>query len=190
MTILALIVLESVTPLEKIKFNAVYEQQSDFTCGVAAAASLSSIYWGLKVTEDMLMPLLPHCESTSTETVSEISLYDLQMLLEGLGFITGGFRLEYSRLVDAARKYGPLICHTEHNGGHFVLFIDEVKGFALLADPSRGGILVSSDEFLSTWTQAALAVSHSARGLSEENIGRAVSEAEERLHALVSWCLR
>lgn len=174
----------AVHPLEEERFTFIYEQQTDASCGIASVSSLVSVYWGVEVTEKDLLAFLFNGDEAL------ISLYDLQLLLEHLGFAAGGFRLSYGELREAAERYGPLICHLQGDEGHFVLFLGDLDDFALLGDPARGCIAVSAEEFAATWSGAAIAVFHPDYPLRSQTVTAVLESTGARLRALSTWCLK
>jgi hypothetical protein len=186
----AFVLLPAVVPFEEHRFNSVFEQETQFTCGIASAASLASFYWGIDVAEDDLLGLLAGSDVLYSRERKAISLQDLQLLLVGLGFETGGFELDYAHLVRASRHYGPLICHLDAAEGHFVLFLGDMHGFAVLGDPARGCVAVTAEEFISLWSHTALAVYHPERAMRKEVVVRVLREVAVRLSTCAAWCLR
>lgn len=183
-----LALLMSIRPFDETKFTAVFEQQSDLSCGIASASSLASIYWGIEVSEEMLMKLLFSEDEKAEPTAQGVSMYELKIILGRLGFTAGGFELDYSALREATLIYGPLIVHLNVDAGHFVLYVGEIDGFAVLGDPSRGSIAVVVKEFLSSWSRTALAAFHPGGKLDSQAVARAASETGRRLESLLSWC--
>lgn len=184
----ALVLLGRITPLEEMRFTSVFEQHHDYSCGIASISSLVSIYWGFETSEDELINLIPGLDGAGQR--GDITMHDLLSILERLGFTAGGFKLTYDQLLQAASAYGPLIVHLDEGGGHFALFLGETGGFAVLADPSRGCLAESMDEFLDSWTSVALAVYHPAGVLDTDAVRRAISSAGGRVGALRFWSRR
>jgi uncharacterized protein len=189
--VLALALLGRITPLEDIRFTSVFEQRHDYSCGIAAISSLASIYWGFETddaSEDELINLLPGLKEAGRGR--DITMNDLVVILESLGFTAGGFELTYDQLRDASSMYGPLIIHLSDEDGHFVLFLGETGDCVVLADPSRGCLMVSKDEFLMSWSHVALAVFHPTGKLDMNAVVGAIDAATARSLALRSWSRR
>ena len=184
----ALVLLGRITPLEEIRFTSVFEQRRDYSCGIASISSLVSIYWGFEISEDELIDLLPG--SKEPERDEDITMNDLLVILECLGFTAGGFELTYDQLEEASSVYGPLIIHLTEGDGHFSLFLGETGGFVVLADPSRGCLIVSKNEFLMSWSNVALAVFHPAGVLDMNAVAGVIGTAGGRGEALRCWSLR
>ena len=180
----AMSILCAVHPFEETKFQSVFEQQSDSSCGIASVASLASLFWGIDMTEDRLLRLFHLADGQ----VSGFTMYDLKSLLEYLGFTAEGFRLEYKDLLEASHRYGPTVVHLDLDGGHFVLFLGEAGGYTVLGDPSRGCVAVATREFVSVWTRTALVVFHPDHHLDEQAISQATGAAYRRLEILRRWC--
>lgn len=174
-----------VIPMEEIRFTDVFEQRYDYSCGIASLSSLVSLYWRYEVTEDMLMGVVPG--TGQGNKLKTVSMHDLLVVLERLGFTAGGFTLTYEQLLQAAEEYGPLIVHLAEGEGHFALFLGEVDGYVVIADPSRGCYAGSGDEFLKTWTKAALAAYHPQRAVDSARVHRTINSAGNRIEWLHSW---
>lgn len=186
----AFIIVKAVFPLEEERFTFVFEQNTEFTCGLAAAASLASIYWGIDITENDLFKLLPMGAAEDIRERRAISLHELQQVLIYLGFEAGGFALNYPQLAQASQRYGPLICHLKDPEGHFVLFIGDMAGYAILADPARGVIAIPAGDFAPLWSHTALAVLHPEQPMRIHVVEKVRAQAAARLSMCTSWCLR
>ena len=175
-------------PLEEMRFESVFEQRYDYSCGIASVSSLVSLYWGYPATEDELLNLfLPADERKPREN---ITMHDLQIVLEQMGFAAGGFMLTYDQLLRAAAAYGPLIVHLEEGEGHFALFIGEAGGFTVTADPSLGCLASNTDEFARSWSNTALAAYHPDSKLDAGAVSRAISVTANRVETLRLWTLQ
>ena len=184
----ALLLQSAVKPHEAILFESVFEQRYDYSCGIASLSSLVSLYWGYEASEDMLLGLAP--DAGGRDGPNTLSLNDLLVVTELLGFTAGGFMLTYDQLLLAAEEYGPLVVHLAEREGHFVLFLGEVNGYAVIADPSRGCFAVPRNEFLDSWTKAALAAYHPQRSVYSARTHRVISDAANRIEMLRSWLLQ
>ncbi len=180
-----LTLLGKVMSLEEIRFAPVFEQRYDYSCGIASISSLASIYWGFETDEDELLDLLSGPEEPGWE--GGITMHDLLRILEQLGFVAEGFRVNYDQLAQAASTYGPLIIHLEEGEGHFALFLGGAGEFVVLGDPSRGCVSVPMDEFQDSWTGVALAVYHPAGTLDRNAASGAIRGIARRVDTLRFW---
>jgi uncharacterized protein len=183
-----LILLGGVMPLEEMRFESVFEQRYDYSCGIASVSSLVSLYWGYAATEDELLSKLASADDRAT--YEDITMHDMQIILEQLGFAAGGFMLTYEELLQAAAVYGPLIVHMAEGEGHFALFLGETGGFAVIADPSLGCHASTIDEFVRSWSNMALAAYHPGGVLDVGAASRAISVTADRIEMLRLWALR
>ncbi len=140
---------------ESLRFEAVHEQEGDLSCGLAAAASLSDLYWGLPCREaDLRAALAPDLGREERAT----DLAELAALMEGLGFSVRAVRLDADSAAEALRRgYAPLLLHLREDGGHFALLLAMDGGTAALADPARGLFTMGAEEFGEAFTGGALA---------------------------------
>lgn len=140
---------------ETLRFEAVHEQEGDRSCGLAAAASLADLYWGLPCREADLRAALAPGEGREERATD---LGELAALLARLGFEVRAVRLDPDSAAEALRRgYKPLLVHLRDDGGHFALLLSMDRGTAVLADPARGLFTLAEREFRSSFTGGALA---------------------------------
>ncbi len=141
---------------EALRFEAVHEQEGDLSCGLAAAASLADLYWGLPCREaDLRSALAP--EDGRVERATDLG--ELAALLSARGFAVRAVRLDAVSAAEALRRgYVPLLVHLRDDGGHFALLLALERDVAVLADPARGLFTLDAGEFAASFSGGALAV--------------------------------
>lgn len=75
-----------------------------------------------------------------------VSLLGISQTAEQIGFRTRGVKLTYVQLKEA-----PLPCILHWNQNHFVVLISTVKNKIKIADPAKGIITYTKEEFLNHW---------------------------------------
>ncbi|HSV55964.1 MAG TPA: cysteine peptidase family C39 domain-containing protein [Magnetospirillaceae bacterium] len=160
---------------EALRFEQVHEQAADFSCGLAAAASLADLYWGVPCSEaDLRDALAPEGDLEERAT----DLAELGRLLEGLGFSVRAVRMEVEGLRQAVRRgYAPLLLHLRDDGGHFVLLLGFRGETAVLGDPGRGVTALRSEDLKSRFTGGVLAVVSPSATLDRDRLDAAVRSA-------------
>jgi HlyB family type I secretion system ABC transporter len=119
------------------------EQQSSSDCG-AACLAMVGLYWGERFSLNTLRNLAGIGRSGA-------SLKNLATAAEQIGFHARPVRASLGRLSDQSQ---PWIAHWQ--GDHYVV-IYEVKGDrVLVADPARGKLTLSRQQFLDSWSGYAL----------------------------------
>jgi predicted double-glycine peptidase len=141
-------------------------QEFDYSCGAGALATLMRFYFGENVTEEGI--LLSILGSMSREEVEDrekngLSLLDLKLFAERLGYQAAGVRLNYSSL---PQLKGPVLIHLENKEYRHFAVLRGVRGDRIyLADPSRGNIRMSADRFAKEWSGVALVLGKQGFGL-------------------------
>ena len=126
-------------------------QTDEFTCGVAALATLLSAYGDNIVTEEELL-----AQEKDLERGKGISLLQLKILAEKNGFVAEGYRMELVNLFDFKR---PMLMHIMSEGeGHYVVFKGIYKERIFFADPDIGNVRMSLENFSQIWTGLVLAL--------------------------------
>lgn len=176
---------------EALRFEAVHEQEGDLSCGLAAAASLADLYWGLPCREaDLRAALAP--ESGRVERATDLG--ELADLLSALGFAVRAVRLDADSASEALRRgYAPLLTHLRDEGGHFALLLALDRDAAVLADPARGLFTLSAREFAAAFSGGALAAVLSGGRVDRERLDSRTAgalEARRFLSGLAAESLR
>lgn len=141
-------------------------QGFDYSCGAGAMATLMRFYFGDDVTEEGI--LLNILGSMNREDVEErekngLSLLDLKLCAERLGYQAVGVRLNYASL---PQLKGPVLIHLENKEYRHFAVLKGVRGDRIyLADPSRGNLRMSADRFAKEWSGIALVLGKQGFGL-------------------------
>lgn len=137
---------------KELNEQAVIMQQYDYSCGAAALATLMKYYFQKNVTEKSL---LDHVKKTLTAkeyiVVEEqgLSFLELEKVSQSLGYQSASVRLQPSALKELA---GPVIVYVSTKDyRHFAVFRGVREDRVFLADPSRGNLIMTIDEFLKEW---------------------------------------
>lgn len=140
--------------MKDLRDKDLVKQQSDYSCGAAALATILRHGFGEKVTEREILVQLFDLLSEEEKKVSRkegFSLLDLQQVAQARGYKAQGFRLEAQYL---SRLSGPVIVFIEPRGYKHFAVLRGVRGDRIyLADPSRGNIRMPVHTFLEGWLQ-------------------------------------
>ena len=177
----ASVLLGFAIPKEVLRFQFVLEQQSDSSCGLAAVASLLSLYRGIQVEESDLAMEIP------TRQKGRVNLSNLKQLVEERGIGARGYRMDYEQITEAAGAFPPLLAHYYSPHPHFVLVLAVLREWVAVADPSTGMELVSAEEFSRRWSGAVLVSAFSPENLGENAVSEAACAASERMQNLIRW---
>ena len=139
--------------LKELRDRAVVKQSLDYSCGMAALATLMSYYFGDTVAEqELLASLEPRFtkERWDLKLLRGFTLLDLKHTAEARGYRAAGFELTLEQLT---RLRTPVIVHLQPFGyKHFAVLRGIDRGRVYLADPARGNLRMSLDRFTTEWT--------------------------------------
>jgi len=143
------------------RFNTVYRQQYDFSCGSAALASLLTFHYDDNVDEQsVFVDMFEHGDQEKIKREG-FSMLDMKLYLERRGYRSDGFKIDLDKLYATG---SPAITIINHNGYmHFVIIkgVDEYK--ILLGDPAQGVKSIDRSEFEEMWGNRILFLIHDNR---------------------------
>jgi predicted double-glycine peptidase len=144
------------------RFQTVFHQQYDFSCGSAALASLLAFHYEDPVGEAAVFAdLWAHGEAERIRREG-FSLLDMKRYLERRGYRADGFRIGLDRL---ARAGVPAITLVEQAGyRHFVIIKGVDRGGVLLGDPAAGVRTLDRAGFEAQWGHRILFVIRDRKG--------------------------
>ncbi len=134
-------------------------QQQDYSCGAAALATVLRFYWGDDVGEkEVLLRLVKLLtpEEFADRVKNGLAISDLRRAAVEMGYVSTTLELTYAKLVESKI---PLIIPIAPQGyDHFVVFRGAYGEWVYLADPIRGNIRLTQQEFLGQWKKKAALV--------------------------------
>jgi len=149
-------------------------QRLDYSCGSAALATLLRHYFEDDVSEqDILKAIfarLGRAEDPQAELKDRIengfSMLDLWNAAKDLGYLGAVVRIPIAQL---AESQAPVIVRIEkYEYKHFVVFRGIHDDTVYLADPIRGNVRLSIQEFLDQWSGESLFLGKQGFGLPKE----------------------
>jgi uncharacterized protein len=143
---------QTVTPLSEFLYKDVVKQEFDYSCGSAALATLLNKYLGEKLTEQQVIQgLLQHGEADKIQQRRAFSLLDMKRFCEVLGYNASGYKAEFD---DLKTMNKPVILPITLFGyKHFVVFKGIYGNHVFFADPYKGNMSFTLDEFNKAWSQ-------------------------------------
>lgn len=154
---------------KELRDRNVVLQGYDYSCGAGALATLMRYYFGDNVSEEgiLLSILSPMTrEEVEDREKNGLSLLDLKLCAERMGYQATGVRLSYAGL---PKLKGPVLIHLEREGYRHFAILKGVQGDRIfLADPSRGNLRMSVDRFAKEWSGIALVLGKQGFGLPQE----------------------
>ncbi len=139
-----------VNPASEINKGHLVKQSYDFSCGSAALAIILNHYLGENFTErQVIQGLLHYGDESQIAKRQAFSLLDMKKFVKALGYQGEGYRGEIEDLETLTTPCIVPIKIMEYR--HFVVFRGIYKGHIFLADPWRGDISFTYDQFLDAW---------------------------------------
>lgn len=158
--------LVSTKSFAEMKFDTVYKQEFDFSCGSAALASLLTFHYGNVVSEKTVF--LEMYEHGDQEKIKDqgFSMFDMKNYLGRHGYGSDGFKINLDKL----REFNsPAITIIDFNGYlHFVIIKGVTEQKVLVGDPAVGVKIIPRDEFEKMWGERILFMVHDNGGIQTE----------------------
>ncbi|UJS24936.1 C39 family peptidase [Thiothrix winogradskyi] len=137
---------------KELNDQSVVMQQYDYSCGAAALATIMKYYFQDDVTEKSLLDYIKATLTAEEYAVVEehgLSFLELEKISHSLGYQSASVRLQLSALKELA---GPVVVYVSTKDyQHFAVFRGVREDRIFLADPSRGNMILTVDEFLGEW---------------------------------------
>lgn len=138
------------------KFENLVRQNTDFSCGAAALATILRHGYGQDTNEREVMAGLLKISDAETVRHYGFSLLDLKHYLEKLGMRGRGYNVSAERLADIKV---PVIVLLDIKGyRHFVVFRTARSGLVHVADPALGNREMPIEDFIEAWNGVIFAV--------------------------------
>ena len=151
----------------EMKFNTVYKQEFDFSCGSAALASLLTFHYGNAVTEkSVFLEMYEHGDQKKIQELG-FSMLDMKNYLSRHGYDSDGLKVNLDKL----REFNsPAITIIDLNGYlHFVIIKGITEQNVLIGDPAVGVKIYPRDEFEKMWSERILFVIHDNGDIQTED---------------------
>lgn len=147
---------KQVVSLRELKFREIVEQQTDYSCGAAAVATILQSVYHRPTTEQEVLTGLSRVSDPAVAKQFGFSLLDLKRYVTAIGMEGRGFKLP----VDALPKLQiPVIVLLDiHGYKHFVVVRTATADTVYIADPALGNREVSREEFAKGWNGIIFAV--------------------------------
>ncbi|MGP1419027.1 MAG: cysteine peptidase family C39 domain-containing protein [Sphaerochaetaceae bacterium] len=122
--------------------------------------------------------------SDNKETDYKVSLKKLKDLFSAHGYTAKAFSLDYSSLMNAVRKYPPVIARYDEGDGHFVLVLSGDDNKVIISNPSTGTNAMYSADFKKIFSGKTLLVHSEEKTLKTEVLNQMIAETERRIEFL------
>ncbi len=134
-------------------------QDLDYSCGAAALATLFQYYWQDDIYEDEIIVAIFDilaAEEIADREENGLSMTDLKNAATEFDYFAAMRRVELQELFEL--KVPVIVRLVIDDYEHFVVFRGIVGDRVFLADPSRGNVRLSLNEFAKQWNNVLLVV--------------------------------
>jgi len=144
----------NIISMREARYRNVVQQQTDFSCGAAALATLLRYAYGMQVDEQTVLAGMLVKSNPLVVQKQGFSLLDLKNYVQQLGMRARGYRVSEQRLRSLRV---PAIVLVDIKGyKHFVVLKRVLGDRVYLADPALGNKIMSLEKFKEAWPSRAL----------------------------------
>jgi len=138
------------------KFQHLVRQETDFSCGAAALATILKYAYRIDVTENDVLDGLFSVSDLEVVQRQGFSLLDIKNYVNGVGMRGRGYKVD----VDSLEQIRiPTIVLLDLKGyKHFVVLKKTDKELVYIADPALGNKILKKKEFMEQWNGIVFAV--------------------------------
>ena len=145
-----------VESMQEARFRNLVRQETDYSCGAAALATILRYAYHLDVDEAVVIQGMLGIADENLVKQRGFSLLDIKHYVEALGMRGRGYRVDEARL--RSLRVPGLVLMDVRGFRHFVV-LKQVHGDTVeLADPMLGNRSISIAEFLQAWPSRAVFV--------------------------------
>lgn len=150
------VISKRISSLRELKFTNIIAQQTDYSCGAAALATILRYAYDLPVGEQEVMEGLFVSADQEVVRRNGFSMLDMKRFLEAIGMRARGYQLNAGQL---QLIKVPTIALLDYKGyRHFVVVQRTTDDTVFTADPALGNRRVPISDFLKGWNGVLLAV--------------------------------
>jgi len=150
------VVTKNVVSMHESRYEHITRQQTDFSCGAAALATILKYAYDWPVTEEEVIKGLLEVSDQKVVRERGFSLLDIKRYLEMIAMRGRGYRIGYN---DLANVRVPTIVLLDIQGyRHFVVLKSVTSEKVYVADPALGNRTMTRAEFEKGWNGIVFAV--------------------------------
>lgn len=149
-------ITKPVISMREQRFRHIIRQQTDFSCGAAALATVMRYAYGLKVTEEDMLDGLFAVSDVDLVREQGFSLLNIKHYVERIGMRGRGYKVEPDTLEEI--KIPTIVLLDLKGYKHFVVLKKTEAGMVYIADPALGNKIMPKEEFINSWNGIVFAV--------------------------------
>jgi predicted double-glycine peptidase len=146
----------NVESMRDARFRYIVRQQTDYSCGAAALATILRYGYHMNVDERLVIQGLLGVSDPAKVSKRGFSLLDIKHYVDRLGFRGRGYRVTIARLRTV--RVPTIVLMNVKGFSHFVVLKQVHKDTVEIADPMLGNRSISLKEFIADWPSRALFV--------------------------------
>lgn len=151
-----LTMVKPVKSWKSLKFEGMVRQQTDFSCGAAALATIFNYAFGRKATEQQILVNMLKVADPEVVKDKGFSLLDMKNYVKAIGMSGEGFEVPFTALAEL--KVPAIALMNIKNYKHFVVIRKAGDDFIQVADPALGNRTLSRGEFEKSWNGVVFVV--------------------------------
>ncbi len=138
------------------KFHDLVRQNTDFSCGAAAVATIFNYAYGKHTSEQQVLVNMMKVSDAELVRTKGFSLLDMKNYVEAIGMQGQGYEVTYDQLADLRV---PAIVLLDIRGyKHFVVLRKTVGDQVYIGDPALGNRVMWRGEFEESWNGIVFAI--------------------------------
>jgi predicted double-glycine peptidase len=136
---------------KELKFDSLVRQQTDFSCGAAAMATIFKYAYGKRTTERQVLVNMLKVADPDLVREKGFSLLDMKHYARAVGMAAEGYQVEYDALRDL--KVPAIALLNLRGYKHFVVIRKADANFVHVGDPALGNRVMSRAQFEQAWNK-------------------------------------
>lgn len=141
---------------KSMKFDNIVRQQTDFSCGAAALATIFNHAYGKSTTEQQVLVNMLKVADPEIVRDKGFSLLDMKRYVSAIGMTGEGFEVPFEALGEL--KVPGIVLLNIKNYKHFVVVRQAGDDYVQIADPAVGNKVMSRGDFEAAWNQVVFVV--------------------------------
>ncbi|MBD2842127.1 C39 family peptidase [Erythrobacter rubeus] len=138
------------------KFTNLVRQQTDFSCGAAALATIFNYAYGKNTSEQQVLVNMLKIADPDVIREKGFSLLDMKNYVLAVGMTGQGYEVEYDALKNL--KVPAIALLDIKNYKHFVVVKKVRDDFVQIGDPALGNRTMSRRDFLKSWNNVVFVI--------------------------------
>jgi len=145
-----------VVSLRDERFAGIVHQQTDYSCGAAAIATILDDAYGMKLNEHATILGMLRVSDYQTVRHRGFSMLDMKHFVESIGMRGIGYKMDLDMLYKV--KVPSIVLVSVEGYEHFVVLKKATPEYVFVADPMLGNRAIPTPDFLASWNKIIFVV--------------------------------